>query len=322
MKKSLIALAVASALPVAAQADLTISGSVEGKYSSTTWEIESDLDVSVSEVLTNGMTATANVDVSDHQDGNGAAGLSGDFGSMSVGTDSNVQSGADVGDIADQILLVMSHDANTTDETAATQTGLSYSGSFSGFDVALNAGKDANNDTNDYDATTGKLISPTPIQDDYSSLGIAYNFNGLNVGFAQLNTSGLTQSAVGASYSFGDLTVSGGSTNKPGSTKNVTKVKGAYEATFQDLVVKGSVSTESDENNTWDAEATYTMGTIAVTATAEYKVPSALKAVYTSGAITATVEKDAIELDYDMGNADINVKRSGGATTASYKVAF
>ena len=105
MKKSLIALAVASALPVAAQADLTISGSVEGKYSDTTWTIESDLDVSVSEVLTNGMTATANVDVSDHQDGNGTAGLSGDFGSMSVGTDSDVQLGADVGDIADQITL-------------------------------------------------------------------------------------------------------------------------------------------------------------------------------------------------------------------------
>jgi hypothetical protein len=320
MKKSLIALAVASALPVAAQADLTISGSVEGKYSNTTWTIESDLDVSVSEVLTNGMTATANVDVSDHQDGNGTAGLSGDFGSMSVGTDSDVQSGADVGDIADQIELVMSHDANATDETAATQTGLSYSGSFSGFDVALNAGKDANNDANDYDAAG--TLNAGAVQDDYSSLGVAYNFNGLNVGFAQLNTNGSTRSAVGASYSFGDMTVSGGS------SEGVTKVKGAYEATLQDLSLKGSVSTMSDDTNAWDAEATYTMGTIAVTATAEHGVDSALKAVYTSGAITATVEEESVELDYDMGNADINVKRAKAtgatkaATTMSYKVSF
>jgi hypothetical protein len=310
MKKSLIALAVASALPVAAQADLTISGSVEGKYADTTWTIESDLDVSVSEVLTNGMTATANVDVSDHDDGYGTAGLSGDFGSMSVGTDSDVQSGADVGDIADQITLVESYDS--TDSTAATQTGLSYSGSFSGFDVALNAGKGA--ETNITHDTDGNLTAAAA--DNYSSLGIAYNLNGLNVGFAQMKKDAGTQSAVGASYSLGDLTVSGGS------SEGITKVKGAYEATFQDLVVKGSVSTKSDDTNTWDAEATYTMGTIAVTATAEYEEDSALKAVYTSGAITATVEKDAIELDYDMGNADINVKRSGGATTASYKVSF
>jgi hypothetical protein len=237
---------------------------------------------------------------------------------MSVGTDSNVQTGADVGDVADQIALVETYDS--TDSTAATQTGLSYSGSFSGIDVALNAGKDAK--TNVTHDTAGAFKSGVTAAKDYSSLGAAYNFNGLNVGIAQLNTDGSTASAVGASYSFGDFTVSGGS------SEGVTKVKGAYEATFQDLVVKGSVSTLSEtpvgktSNNSWDAEATYTMGTIAVTATAEYGETSALKAVYTSGAITATVEKDAIELDYDMGNADINVKRSGGATTASYKVAF
>jgi hypothetical protein len=313
MKKSLIALAVASALPFAAQADMDITGSVEGKYEASAWTIESDLDVSVSELLTNGMRATVAIDVSDHDDGNGTAGLSSDdFGSLSVGTDSNVQSGADVGDVADQIALVETYDS--TDSTAATQTGLSYSGSFSGIDVALNAGKDA--ETNVTHDTAGNFKSSVTAAKDYSSLGAAYNFNGLKVGIAQLNTDGETASAVGASYSFGDFTVSGGS------SEGVTKVKGAYEATFQDLVVKGSVSTKSDDTNTWDAEATYTMGTIAVTATAEYEEDSALKAVYTSGAITATVEKDAIELDYDMGNADINVKRSGGATTASYKVSF
>jgi hypothetical protein len=159
-------------------------------------------------------------------------------------------------------------------------------------------------------------------KNNYSSLGIAYNFNGLNVGFAQMKKDAGTQSAVGASYSFGGLTVSGGS------SEGVTKVKGAYEATLQDLSLKGSVSTMSDDTNTWDAEATYTMGTIAVTATAEDGVDSALKAVYTSGAITATVEKESVKLDYDMGNADINVKRAKAtgatkaATTMSYKVSF
>jgi predicted porin len=310
MKKSLIALAVASALPVAAQADVTVSGSVEVKYAnSPTWAIESDVDISASEVLANGMTATAFIDISEEgtttssPKGGGAVSLSGDFGALSLGNESDVQSGADVGDVADQIAAVLYHGFNTTDSTAATQTGLSYSGSFSGFDVALNTGENADN------KSSGTL-------DNYSSIGAAYTLNDLTVGFAQLDNSGTITSALGASYSFGDLTVSGG--NSGGNTK----VKGAYEGTFEDLSVIGSISSVSDNTNTWEIEATYTMGSIAVTATAERDKPSALEAVYTSGAITATAKKDSLELDYDMGNADINVKRVSKETTASYKVSF
>jgi hypothetical protein len=307
MKKTLIALAVASALPAVAQADIKLSGSVEVKYADTpTWAIESDVDISASEVLANGMTATALIDISEEgtptstPKGGGTVSLSGDFGALSLGNESDVQSGADVGDVADQIAAVLYADFNTTDSTAATQTGLSYSGSFSGFDVALNTGEDAD----DKDAK------------DYSSIGAAYTLNDLTVGFAQLDDGIKIISALGASYNFGDLTVSGGNSG------GKTKVKAAYEGTFEDLSVIGSISSVSDNTNTWEVEATYTMGTISVKAIAERDKPSALEAVYTSGVITATAKKDSVELDYDMGNADINVKRASKKTTASYKVSF
>jgi len=61
MNKTLIALAIAAALPVAAQADATLSGTLTSKYKSLDSSIDTDsrLTVASSEVLTNGMTATA-----------------------------------------------------------------------------------------------------------------------------------------------------------------------------------------------------------------------------------------------------------------------
>ncbi|MDP6968606.1 MAG: porin, partial [Gammaproteobacteria bacterium] len=61
MKKSLIALAVAAALPVAAQADVTLSGSVEAKSTlggNLAPTITTEFNAAASEVLANGMTAT------------------------------------------------------------------------------------------------------------------------------------------------------------------------------------------------------------------------------------------------------------------------
>ena len=64
MNKSIIALAIAAALPVAAQADATISGSVTSKYSNSgVIDTDAALKIASSEVLANGMTATASITI-------------------------------------------------------------------------------------------------------------------------------------------------------------------------------------------------------------------------------------------------------------------
>ena len=101
MKKSLIALAVAAALPVAAQADVTLSGSVTAKYSSkdSSLDIDSDLDIASTEVLANGMTATASFDVNAGDKIQGKAGLSGDFGTLTVGSGLDSDGAFQAGDV-------------------------------------------------------------------------------------------------------------------------------------------------------------------------------------------------------------------------------
>jgi len=321
MKKTLIALAVASALPAVAQADIKLSGSVEGKFvmdgdpvGSPSWTVVSDLDLIATEELANGMTATATIDISDSTgttpDEDGTATLSGPFGTLSVGTARDVQFGADVGDVADQIALVTSYDANTTDSTAATQTGLEFNRSFSGFDVALNTGNDANNPLT-VGATQPGLV------DDYRSFGITYDFNQLKVGLAQLNKNGESDSAVGAAYTFGELTVSGGT------SEGNTKTGATYTTTLEDLAVTATAANNTDKDNEWEVEAVYTMGTMAVKATMDQtKSEADVEGIYTSGAVTATIKKNSVELGYDMGNADFTVKRENSTVKASYKVAF
>jgi len=85
MNKTLIALAITAALPVAAQADMTLSGSVNTKYTNSgVIDTDAALSLSASEVLANGMTATATFDVLGGED-QGSATLTGDFGSLKAG---------------------------------------------------------------------------------------------------------------------------------------------------------------------------------------------------------------------------------------------
>ena len=91
MNKTLIALAIAATLPVAAVADVTISGSLSSKYKNTgAIDTDSSLRVASSEVLANGMTATAGfsitADTDDDTENSGTATLAGDFGTLTVGS--------------------------------------------------------------------------------------------------------------------------------------------------------------------------------------------------------------------------------------------
>ena len=65
MKKTVIAMAVAAVMPVAAQADATLSGElfVETRLGSGEYTTKGKVSLDSEEVLSNGMTATASLDV-------------------------------------------------------------------------------------------------------------------------------------------------------------------------------------------------------------------------------------------------------------------
>ena len=137
MNKTLIALAIAAALPVAAQADATISGTLTSKYKNTgAIDTDARLSVASSEVLANGMTATAAfvilADYDDDTENQGTATLTGDFGALTVGeidADGAFQAG-DVGG-------VVSDTTESTDGTTSTVFGIHYAGSVAGLTVAV-----------------------------------------------------------------------------------------------------------------------------------------------------------------------------------------
>ncbi len=299
MKKSLIALAVAAALPVAAQAGTTLSGSIEVEYtlgSALAPAVDTALSIASTEVLANGMTATASMNVLSDADASGTVTLSGDFGSLTGGT-----SAATLADVANS-----STDTNDED---ADLLGVAYSGSFAGLSVHAKAGQF------DADDTAGE--TPT----DYSEYGASYDLNGLTLsGVTDTETDvgtavETTTTTMAASYSFGDLTVS--------ASKDQGKdavVKAAYAATMGDLAV--SASAESD--NDWDLSVTYTMGDITITATDDEVAGGAdISASYTSGALSLSVDSDSeVVVGYAMGNAGLTMTRDDAATTVAYKVSF
>jgi hypothetical protein len=295
MKKSLIALAVAAALPVAAQADVTLSGSVSVEYtlgSNLAPATEASLSASSSEVLSNGMTATASFDVLG-TDAQGNVTLSGDFGTVKGGT-----AAASLADVADS-----NKAAGDTNDENADLNGISYSGSVAGLDVHVMAGTFDDDDT----AATNTV--------EYVKYGASYDLNGLTISGSSTAEDDVAETSLSASYSFGDLTVS--------ATKDQDAdavVKAAYSATMGDL----AVSVSADSGDAWDLSATYTMGDIAITATDDEETGGAdISAAYASGALSVSVDSDSdVTVAYDLGNADLSLVREDDETKVKYTVAF
>ena len=120
MNKTIIALAIAAALPVTAVADATISGTLTTKYKNTgAIDTDSRLSVASSEVLANGMTATAGfsitADTDDDTENSGTATLSGDFGALTVG-----EIDADGAFQAGDVVCAVPDTIKSTDSTAST----------------------------------------------------------------------------------------------------------------------------------------------------------------------------------------------------------
>jgi len=255
MNKTLIALAITATLPVAAVADVTISGTLSSKYKNTgTIDTDSMLRVDSSEVLANGMTATAGfkitADTDDDTENSGTATLAGDFGTLTVGSidaDGAFQAGDVGGAVPDT--------TESTSSTASTVYGVHYSGTVAGLTVSaqVNAKSGASGSTGAASAssastagtgtTAGALYVPAKAAGHAAvtkstQFGVSYEVNGLTVGYAYasddatdandaITTNGVHegQSAIGASYAMGDLVVSVGKQNlSAGGTTSATRL--------------------------------------------------------------------------------------------------
>ncbi|MCO4838288.1 MAG: porin [Oceanospirillaceae bacterium] len=319
MNKTLIALAIAAALPVAAQADMTLSGSVTTKYTDQgVVDTDAALSLSASEVLANGMTATATFDVlATDGENQGSATLTGDFGTLTAGEITN-DAAFQSGDVAD--VVGASDDSDDGDTTvsgihfATTQAGLSLAAQVNGATGA--------------DATTAETRS--------TQFGATYDFNGLTVGYAYASDTanadplveGVTQAqtAFGAAYTFGDLVVSAGKS----SVADDAIVSATYTMVVDALTVVAQM--DNTPSGDYQIDLSYAMSD-AITLSSEIDSTAGeqttLVASYTSGDLTASVSKTSdgttdASVALDFGNADLTLARNGGDedTTVTYAVAF
>jgi len=279
--------------------------------------------LSASEVLANGMTATATFDVLAGED-QGSATLAGDFGTLKAGkidSDGAFQAA----DVAGVVGNTEDHDEDGTSVSGihftTTQAGLSLSAQVNG-----NTG------------ASGAVDAADP-QTRSTQLGMTYELNGLNIGYAYASAdadsgkdsdwtdtaktyvhTGVTNamSAFGVSYAMGDLVVSAGKQNNSNGTASPDAIVSAtYTMTVDALTVKAQ--TDTNPSGDYQIDLSYAMSD-ALTLSSEIDSTAGKKttlvATYVSGDMTASVTKtDAGDTDatvaLDFGNADLTLFRDG-----------
>jgi hypothetical protein len=342
MNKTLIALAVAATLPVAAVADVTISGSLTSKYKNTgAIDTDSRLSVASTEVLANGMTATAGfsitADTDDDTENSGTATLSGDFGTLTVGSidaDGAFQAGDVGGAVPDT--------TDSTSSTASTVYGVHFSGTVAGLTVAAQvnantgasgsgatAAATANSASSNYAAATDTTKTKS------SQLSATYEVNGLTIGYGYASADakdGNTtthngvhegQSAIGVSYAMGDLVVSVGKQNlsDQGSTSPDALVSATYTMTADaiTIVAQGDNAPSGD----YQLNLTYAFSdNMTISSEVDKGKTTTMVGTYTEGDMTFTVARQdddttdaSIALDY--GNADLTIGRVGARAASA-----
>ena len=333
MNKTLIALAIAAALPVAAQADVTLSGTLTSKYNTTTNALDTDsrFGMAASEVLANGMTATAaftlTADTDDDTENSGTGSLAGDFGTLTVGS-IDADGAFQAGDVGGGV-------ANTTEGSSTTSSavnGIHYSGTMGSLNVAAQI--------NSSSAAVGTAAAVTKS----TQFGVSTEMQGLTVGYsyasdladdvAAVNGVLEGQSAVGLSYAFGDLAVTASKVNynNAATTTVDTLISATYTITADALTI--TAQADSAPSGDYQIDLSYALSDAFTVATEVDKgKQTSITGTYTDGDMTATVAKTddgttdaSIALDY--GNADLTLGRVGATTTAAeyshltYKVTF
>ena len=250
MKKTVIALAVAAAMPMAVQADVTITGSVTAKYylaaetATTTNErqkggldVDSDLDISSTEVLTNGMTATASFDVGSEGD-SGKASLAGDFGTLTIGSALDADGAFQFADIG--AAVSDAEDAPSKPDGAeddSERNAIHYAKDFDMFAVQVqkNASTGAHGRTATASVpatgTTPIIAATNAAQQESMQLGLtAELMDGLEVGYGYAKDKDASDSAdvMGLTYAWEDFDFTYGQGNKA----DGTKVDGIFSAMY------------------------------------------------------------------------------------------
>ena len=340
MNKTLIALAIAATLPVAAVADVTISGSLSSKYKNTgAIDTDSSLRVDSSEVLANGMTATAGfsitADTDDDTENSGTASLAGDFGTLTVGSidaDGAFQAGDVGGAVPDT--------TDSTSSTASTVYGVHFSGSVAGLTVAAQVNGNTGASGSGGAAVTGVTGSGSAnyvaakaaghaAKTKSTQVSATYEVNGLSLGYgyasadakdgntATHNGVNEGQSAVGASYTMGDLVVTVGKVNY--SNAATTKVDALVSATYTITADAITIVAQGDNAPSGDYQLNLSYAfsdNLAISSEVDKGKTTTLVGTYTEGDMTFTVARQddnttdaSIALDY--GNADLTIGRVG-----------
>jgi hypothetical protein len=371
MKKTVIALAVAAAMPMAVQADVTITGSVTAKYylAAETFapatataatnerkkgglDVDSDLDISSTEVLTNGMTATASFDVGSEGD-SGKASLAGDFGTLTIGSALDADGAFQFADIG--AAIADAEDAPSKPdgaEDASERNAIHYAKDFDMFAVQVqkNASTGAHGRTATASVpatgTTPIIAATNAAQTESTQLGLtAELMDGLKFGYGYAKVKDASDNAdvMGLTYSWEDFDFTYGQ----GTKADGTDIDGIFSAmyTMDEVTVKYTRDSADDVDAVGATDSsgkdridiTYTGADNGLSATMEYDMDEDgsdsskvdLEVTYVTGALTMKVSREQnkstdASVAYDMGNADLELARDGSKknTTVMYKVAF
>ena len=330
MNKTLIALAIAAALPVAAQADMTLSGSVSTNYTDQgIVDTDAALKASVSEVLANGMTATATFNVmgAESQDASSAT-LAGDFGTLTAGSFLN-DSAFQFGDVGGAVALT-----DDADDGGNTISGIHFTTTQAGLSIAAQV--------NGATGAAGGTASETRS----TQMGATYDFNGVTVGYAYASAdadSGLdastttnttdtmdagvnaAMSAFGVAYTMGDISLTAG--------KDSVDTDTDFNVSYSTVVDALTVTAAMDNDSEYQIDLAYAL-TGGLTVSSEIDSDggdTTMGVAYTSGDMTASVTKTSdgttdASVALDFGNADLELARDGGTnkgeTSVTYTVAF
>ena len=333
MNKTLIALAIAAALPVAAQADMTLSGSVTTEYTNSgVIDTDAALSLSASEVLANGMTATATFDVlATDGENQGTATLAGDFGTLTAG-EIDADGAFQMGDVGGAV-----GNTEDDDEGDTTVSGIHFTTTQAGLSIAAQV-----------NASTGPAAG-TAAETRSTQIGATYDFNGITVGYSYASDDansgddgsttsvadaydfasdtidiGVTENmtAFGIAYTMGDITITAGKDSVDANTD--------YNVSYTTSMDSLTVTAQIDELSDIQIDLSYALSdSLTLSSEIDTGNTTTLVAAYTSGDMTATVAKtddgttDA-SVALDFGNADLTLARNGGDadTSVTYSVAF
>jgi hypothetical protein len=298
-------------------------------------DVDSDLDLSSVEVLTNGMTATVSLDVNKGDKVDGKAGLEGDFGALTVGSALDADGAFQSGDVAG----VVADTTNAAKTSASTSNAIHYSGDMAGFDieVQVNAATKAEGG-----------VDADKVQTKSNQVGVTYELlNGLKLGYGRAgddaddkakHTVGVNAKTdvIGLTYSMDDFDFTLGKQKDDDTIASVKYNMDEYSVMYTRDTAANTDRNGKDASKGKD-KITLTYADDGLSATLIYNQNKDLdsqskidlEVSYVTGDFTAKAsrEHDAthdMSVAYDMGNADLTLARDGSKsqTTVKYKVSF